>query len=161
MTTASVAGRHRIFVSNINVAASKTLSIKLRDLETDASGGSDVLKTPLERVREFCVTEMRKNAFLVEIVSDSNLYSDVMRLVDLRLLHVIRKELRSARPAGSILGSYWIMAFISGSGQLKALTFSIVSQEIWLIRTYANFPFFGNCCILKLRPILGHDGQGF
>lgn len=89
ITKAAVEGRQRVSVSNVNVAASKTLSIKLRDLDTDASVGSDELRALIKAIERFCITHKHSNAFLVEIGADPALYENIMRLVDLRLLHVI------------------------------------------------------------------------
>lgn len=89
ITKAAVDGRHRVSVSNVNVAASKTLSIKLRDLETDASEGSEELRTLVSTIENFCITQKHTNAFLLEIGANPVLFRNVMRLVDLRLLHVI------------------------------------------------------------------------
>ncbi|MGH8148148.1 MAG: hypothetical protein ACREPY_17685 [Rhodanobacteraceae bacterium] len=63
MTAASVEGRHRVSVSNVNVSASKTLGIKLKDMETDASDHARELHDLMERVRKFCIEDKRKNAF--------------------------------------------------------------------------------------------------
>ena len=43
----------------------------------------------LERIKDFCIKQQRKNAFLVEVRNDTPLYHQVQKLVDLRLLHVI------------------------------------------------------------------------
>jgi len=91
MTKASLAGRNRVSVSNVNQAASETLSIKQRDLETDLTRDSGALSRLIEEIREFCVTQERQNAFLVEIGFESDLFEKVRALVDLRLLHVINE----------------------------------------------------------------------
>ena len=86
---ATTEGRKRVTVSNVNVSASETLSIKLQDFATDASDRRDVLDALFESIKQFCIQEKRKNAFLVEVQSNDDLYSNVMHLVQLRLLHVI------------------------------------------------------------------------
>lgn len=89
MLKASASGKQRVTVSNVNMAASDNLSIKIKDLQSDASASSDILNALLERIRQFCVTEIKSNAFLVEIKSGDDGFKNVMRLVQLRLLHVI------------------------------------------------------------------------
>lgn len=91
MTKASLAGGKRVSVSSINVAASETVNVKLRELDTDASGEAEPLHELLEELREFCIKVQRKNAFLTEIQSDDSGYQRMLKLVDLRLLHVINE----------------------------------------------------------------------
>jgi hypothetical protein len=91
MTKASLAGGKRVSVSSINVAASETVNVKLKELDTDASGEAESLHGLLEQLREFCVKQQRKNAFLIEIRNDDLVYQRVLKLVDLRLLHVINE----------------------------------------------------------------------
>jgi len=67
------------------------VSQKMRELEIDIptpTSESD-LSLLFEQAREFCIKDKRKNAFLVEIRNDSLLYQQILKLVDLRLLHVI------------------------------------------------------------------------
>jgi hypothetical protein len=40
-------------------------------------------------VKDFCIKKERKNAFLVEIQNDDPFYQEILKLVDLRLVHVI------------------------------------------------------------------------
>ena len=86
---ASIDNKGRVTVSNVNQAASETLTIKLRDLEQDASQQADDLKATLETIKTFCIKEKRQNAFLIEIDNTSDLFQRVTSLVQLRLLHVI------------------------------------------------------------------------
>lgn len=91
MTKAALTGGKRVSVSSINVAASETVNVKLKELDTDASGEAQSLHDLLEQLREFCIKQQRKNAFLIEIRNDSPVYQRVLKLVDLRLLHVINE----------------------------------------------------------------------
>lgn len=91
MTKASLTGGKYVSVSSINVAASETVNVKLKELDSDASGEAGSLHALLETLREFCVKQQRKNAFLVEIRNDDLTYQRVLKLVDLRLLHVINE----------------------------------------------------------------------
>ncbi|PJI44188.1 MAG: hypothetical protein CTR54_07995 [Rhizobium sp.] len=89
MLKAASENRKRVTVSNVNMAASDNLSIKIKDLQTDASAAAARLNELLERIRSFCVLENKTNAFLVEIRSGEAHFKDIMSLVQLRLLHVI------------------------------------------------------------------------
>jgi hypothetical protein len=91
LTKAAVKGQKRITVTNINVAASEMVNDKLRDIERDASGTFDDANGVLDQIRDFCIKEEKKNAFLVEILNDDPLYNSIRQLIDLRLLHVIHE----------------------------------------------------------------------
>ncbi|WP_298333515.1 hypothetical protein [Asticcacaulis sp.] len=89
MLKASAGGKGRVTVSNVNMAASENLSIKLKDLQSDASSEADALSSRLEAIRNFCITENKSNAFLLEINQNSAAFKEALKLVELRLLHVI------------------------------------------------------------------------
>lgn len=91
MTKASTDQKKKVSVTNINIAASETLTTKLRDLDRDSSYNAIDLKLLVEQIREFCVTDKRKNAFLVEIGAKNPVYDEVLNLVHLRLLHIINE----------------------------------------------------------------------
>ena len=93
MTKGTTEGRSLVSVANVNVAASEMVSQKLKDLEVDVPERSteETLSGSLESVKDFCVKKERKNAFLVEIRNDNSLYQNVLKLVDLRLVHVINE----------------------------------------------------------------------
>ena len=98
ITKASRDSRQHVSVSNVNVAASEAINTKLRELEADVSGDThQPLEGLLESIKEFCVKKRRRNAFLVEIRSDTETYEQVRKLVDLRLLHVINEGLFDQR----------------------------------------------------------------
>jgi hypothetical protein len=91
MTKGAASGRSRVSVTNVNVATSEMVTQKLRDIQIDVPAATTEvdLTSMLEKVREFCIKTKRKNAFLVEIRNNSELYKNVNKLVDLRLVHVI------------------------------------------------------------------------
>ncbi|MGF7179961.1 ATP-binding protein [Tunturiibacter psychrotolerans] len=91
ITKATALNRGRVTVSDVNMATSEMVSQKMRELDVDLAGSSDrpSISEVLEEVKDFCVKQHKKNAFLVEIRNSENLYRDVLKLVDLRLLHVI------------------------------------------------------------------------
>lgn len=91
MTKGATEGRHLVSVTNVNVAASEMVSQKMRDLDIDVPDGpmEGDLTSTLKAVKDFCIKKKRKNAFLIEIENDDSFYKNVLKLVDLRLLHVI------------------------------------------------------------------------
>jgi len=82
-------GKKQVNVSNVNMASSENLTTKIRDLELDASDIASALKEELESIKYFCISEQRKNAFLVEILPSNSRFSNINELVQMRLLHVI------------------------------------------------------------------------
>ena len=101
---ATAEGRKRVTVSNVNVSASETLSIKLQDFAADASDRKDNLDSLFESITRFCIQEKRKNAFLVEVRSNDDLYSNVMHLVQLRLLHVVSEGITVGKVGRKYIG---------------------------------------------------------
>jgi hypothetical protein len=93
ITKALTAGRSRVSVTDVNIAASEIVSQKMREVESDVlnTETESSLESVLERVKEFCIKQKRKNAFLVEIRKDNPLYRPIQELVDLRLIHVINE----------------------------------------------------------------------
>ena len=96
--------RKRVTVSNVNVAASETLTTKLHEFNVDASDRSAPLTQLFESIRRFCVEEKRKNAFLVEVNTEDDLYSNVMSLVQLRLLHIISEGITVGKVGRKYIG---------------------------------------------------------
>ena len=97
-------GRKRVTVSNVNVAASETLTTKLREFNVDASDRSAPLNDLFESIRRFCVERERKNAFLVEVNTEHDLYANVMSLVQLRLLHIISEGITVGQVGRKYIG---------------------------------------------------------
>lgn len=114
ISKATLGNRSRVSVSNVNIAASETINIKLREIEADALGEAHPLKTLLESIREFCVTHHRRNAFLVEIKTDDRVYEDIRKLVDLRLLHVINEGITIGEVGRKYLGLILDYGFYTG-----------------------------------------------
>lgn len=114
MLKASLDAKKRVSVTNINVAASETLSIKLREIETDASEKAELLKDILEDVKSFCITEKRKNSFLIEIGVNAEVFQLLMNLVHLRLLHVITEGITVGEAGRKFMGLILDYGFYTG-----------------------------------------------
>jgi len=99
MTKATVEDGRWVTVTNINSAASEMANVKLRDLELDSSGAFEEPVKLLEEVKDFCIKEHRINAFLVERKNDDPTFENMLKLADLRLLHVINEGI-TLRDAG-------------------------------------------------------------
>ena len=116
MTKGSVANRSRVSVTDVNLAASDMVSQKMRDLEVDVAAAEEEgsLSEVLEHVRDFCVKRERKNAFLVEIKNQDKLYQCVLKLIDLRLVHVISEGITVGQAGRKYLALLLDYGFYTG-----------------------------------------------
>ncbi len=114
ITKGTLQGRKHVSVSNVNIASSEAINIKLRDIETDASTDAAGLHPLLEKIKDFCVKRERRNAFLVEIKGDDSTYDNVRKLVDLRLLHVISEGITIGEVGRKYLGLILDYGFYTG-----------------------------------------------
>jgi len=115
MTKGTTEGRSLVSVTNVNLAASDMVTQKLRDLEVDVPEkaiGLD-LRSALERMKDFCIKKERKNAFLVEIRNDAN-YQNILKLVDLRLVHVISEGITVGKAGRKYLALILDYGFYTG-----------------------------------------------
>jgi hypothetical protein len=116
MTKGSISNRTRVSVTNVNLAASEMVSQKMRDLEIDVptSPQEHSLSAVLEQVKNFCIRQERKNAFLVEIQNDVPVYQSILKLVDLRLVHVISEGITVGEAGRKFLGLILDYGFYTG-----------------------------------------------
>jgi hypothetical protein len=92
------------------------VSQKMRDLEVDVPEAAieTNLAKVLEDVKDFCIKQARKNAFLVEIRNDEALYQNILKLVDLRLVHVISEGITVGEAGKKYLGLILDYGFYTG-----------------------------------------------
>lgn len=93
----SAKGEKMVSVTSINAAASEMAQTKLSDVVRDAPGRDEAVKETLDSVIEFCVTDHRKNAFLLEIDSASPVFQNIQSLMALRLVHVLHEGITPHR----------------------------------------------------------------
>jgi hypothetical protein len=79
-------------VTSLNAAASSAIEEKLKDVDKDVEKGEGTgVASSLERVKRFCLSEHKKNAFLVRIANGTVGYENIQRLVALRFVHVLHE----------------------------------------------------------------------
>jgi len=88
LTHAVQNGRKVIAVADINTALSSSMEEKLRALALDAGLEQEEMQATLDSINTFC-REERKNAFLIEIRNNQKTYKTILKLIDLRFLHVL------------------------------------------------------------------------
>lgn len=82
-------GEKAVSVTSINISASEAANDKMRFVDLDSSGSFKDARATLELVKDFCIKQQKKNAFLVEIQNDDPTFEAIRKLIDLRLLHVL------------------------------------------------------------------------
>jgi len=99
MTKAILAKRKHVALEDINTAASEAINGKMEDLNSDAYSISTELNELLDTIKTFCIKDNKLNAFLVKILPDNANYQKIRKLIDSRILHVIKESL-TVRNAG-------------------------------------------------------------
>jgi len=89
MTRTALSNGRKVSVSSVNIASSETVNVKMKELDADASEDAVALKDLFQGLQDFALKQNRKNAFLVEINNNDTIYQKIIKLIDLRLLHVI------------------------------------------------------------------------
>jgi AAA ATPase domain len=80
-----------VSITSVNAAASEMAEEKLKDVEKDSGGDLVEVQALLNEVRKFCVTDKRKNAFLMEIKNADKRYQLMQKLAALRLVHILHE----------------------------------------------------------------------
>lgn len=88
---ASAQGQRRVSITSVNAAASDMAEQKLRDMQQDTRGQDTALQNALEKIKVFCISKKRKNAFLLEIKNDDTFFQTVQELIALRFVHVLHE----------------------------------------------------------------------
>lgn len=72
ITKSSIKSQKAVTVTSVNSAASDTVEEKLRDIGRDIFSGKQEIESMLDKVKSFCISQERKNAFLVKIDNASH-----------------------------------------------------------------------------------------
>jgi hypothetical protein len=91
ISKASIKNQRRVSVTSVNEAASEAAEEKLKDIEKDAYSDQDKIQMVLQTVKDFCILQNKKNAFLVRINNRSLDYGYIKKLIALRLIHVLHE----------------------------------------------------------------------
>jgi hypothetical protein len=88
ITKARAAGRKHVAVMDINMAAADSLTEKERYISDDVAEGSFV-RDVIATLKDFCLKEIKCNAFLMHIDSNDARYRTIKKISDLRFVHVL------------------------------------------------------------------------
>lgn len=87
----SLKSRKSVSITDINAAASESIEEKLKDFQQDLSLQTDDIRELLERVKDFCISEQKNNAFLVRIDNGNPGFILIQKLAALRFAHVLHE----------------------------------------------------------------------
>lgn len=94
---ALIKSQKQLTITAINTAASEAAQIKMQDIRSDLPLGDDSISELLDRVKNFCITEKKKNAFLFKIDSVNNDWPTMQKLVALRLVHTLHEGITRSK----------------------------------------------------------------
>lgn len=132
-----------VTVTSINIAAGESLDDKKTFMPRDTSNQEGGVRLLLEEVRDFCVEKKRTNAFLVPIALGDHRYQEILRLVDLRMLHTLNKGL-TPDAAGerfiALLLDYGFYIRIRAARNMKLFQATLRSPAYDKLRRLPRFP---------------------
>lgn len=121
MASAAADGRKVVGVTDVNIAASGYVEDKNRYLGLDTSEGQGRVRALLDEVKEFCIKKKKINAFLVSLESDELAFRDVLRLIDLRFLHVLNRGLTPGEAGEKYIALLLDYGFYTGARRAKTM----------------------------------------
>lgn len=98
---ALIKSQKMVTVTAINTAASEAAQIKMQDIKSDIPSGDDSVADLLERVKSFCISTKKQNAFLFKIDHTQKDWSTMQKLVALRLVHTLHEGITPSRAGES------------------------------------------------------------
>jgi GTPase SAR1 family protein len=114
ITKALAAGRKSIAVTDINMAAADSLTEKERYVSDDVAEDAPVLMKVVDDIKDYCLREIRCNAFLVRLDTADERYRLLKKVSDLRFIHVLHPGI-TPTTAGEKYEAYMLdYAFYTG-----------------------------------------------
>ena len=81
--------RKKVAVTDINMAAAESLTEKERYVSDDVAEEATVVKDIVGDIKNFCLKEIRQNAFLIRLDNSDERYRIIRKVSDLRFIHVL------------------------------------------------------------------------
>lgn len=89
ITKALSSDRKHVAVMDVNMSAADSLAEKMNNISDDVSDEKNEIEKVVDDIREFCLREIKENAFLVHIEPNNKNYQLIKRISDLRIIHVL------------------------------------------------------------------------
>ncbi|TAN41030.1 MAG: ATP-binding protein [Nitrospirae bacterium] len=114
ITKAIAAGRRAIAVTDINMAAADSLTEKERYVSDDVAENAAIIMKIVSDIKDYCLREIRCNAFLVRLDSADDRYRLLKKVSDLRFIHILHPGI-TPEAAGEKYEAYMLdYAFYTG-----------------------------------------------
>jgi hypothetical protein len=131
-----------VSITSVNAAASETVETKIQDIERDLFEGRDRVTAMLARVKDFCVSQQRKNAFLVKIENTSAGFQDIQKLVALRLVHVLHEGITPYKAGERYIALMLDFGFYVGIRAAKSVDLFPKEPQSLLAKDLRKLPIF-------------------
>jgi len=138
----SIKGQKAVSLTSINAAASETVEEKLRDIERDYCNGRDEVGVLLDRVKKFCISSERINAFLVRIDNASLGFSLIQKLIALRLVHVLHEGITPDKAGERYIALMLDFGFYVGIRAARSVKLFPDTPRILLAKDLRKLPIF-------------------
>lgn len=116
-------GQKKISVTSLNAAASAAIEEKLKDMLKDVEqADTAIVGRYLERVKKFCLTDHKKNSFLVKIANGTVGYANIQKLVALRFIHVLHEGITPYKAGERYIALMLDFGFYIGIRAAKSIT---------------------------------------
>lgn len=118
---AASAKRKMIAVMDINVATSGCINDKMQHLNMDGGGEHEKLRRLLDSVKAFCIKRQKRNAFLAHVDPSKAEYVLLLKLVDLRFLHILSRGVSLKKAGEKYLALLLDYGFYMGPHKAKTI----------------------------------------
>lgn len=142
ISESSVRDQKKVSVGSINASASEMTDEKLRDIKVDASGRYEEVNEILDAVRYFCISQQRKNVFLVEIKNENPNYHKIQELIALRLLHILHAAITPGEVGRRFMALMLDYGFYVGIRAARSVTLFSEEPKPVLAKDVRQFPIF-------------------
>jgi hypothetical protein len=142
MAAAAADGRSVVGVTNVNIAASGYVEDKNRYLGMDTSQGQERVRALLDEIRDFCIKKKKVNAFLVRLDTGEGAFKDILRLIDLRFLHVLNRGITPGEAGEKYIALLLDYGFYTGMRRAKTMDVLQAKPGKLTYRTLRKLPTF-------------------
>lgn len=131
-----------VSMTSINAAASEMVEEKLKDVEKDSGADLRSVQTLLADVKKFCITQKRKNSFLIEIKNSSPRYKLVQKLIALRLVHLLHEGITPHKAGKRFIALMLDYGFYVGIRAARSVDFIPSAPKQLLAKELRSLPIF-------------------
>ena len=144
VTKALAAGRKKVAVTDINMAAADSLTEKERYVSDDVAEDAVLVMGVVNDIKDYCLKEIRSNAFLISLDTSDPRYRMIKKVSDLRFIHVLHPGITPGR-AGEKYEAYMLdYAFYTGFRKAPSVK-EFVSKQTQLsakdLRKLERYPY--------------------